>query len=334
MRINSYCQSLGDEFLAEFADDLTSASKRPINGVTLAALAEIDAIEAEIDAIEPLRSRGNIERELEAILDSLDTCERPVFAPAPRHLTLVERLNAVGKIASKPVAGKSLGIVGAHSLPASEKGVCPVRHPHTLSTLYPVTPHHTPCTVIPFPITKAPKTWKKASKADKFVASIGSVGAGRGYAFTLNLSGSQEAALKAAGDPTRRISDRINRALKGVGVCAPEYSFTLEISPLGRLHLHGAIHVPQWHDLTSVKRALMQAGGKLKGHAASRQVKLKPIDNAEGWAGYLQKDVRKTKRSLGTDKLTYISMPLRRVCRARGNNSLAELFYVDGAVLV
>lgn len=309
MGINSYCQSFGDEFLAELANDLTPTRKNPINGAALAALAEIDAIGSAPTRLD------EIEREL-AAFGLPDAREGPLYVSAPRPLTLVERFNAAGKIASKHEAGKSQESVGSHGFCASEIAVCPVRHPYPLSTLYPATPHHPLSTVTLFPTTRAPKVWKRASKADKFVASIGSVGAGRGYAFTLNLSGSQEEALKAAGDPTRRISDRINRALKAVGVCAPEYSFTLEISPLGRLHLHGAIYVPQWHDLTSVKRALMQAGGKLKGHAASRQVKLKPIDNAEGWAGYLQKDVRKTLRNLGTEKLTFISTPLRQRCRA------------------
>lgn len=139
-----------------------------------------------------------------------------------------------------------------------------------------------------------------------------------GLTFTLNLSAACEKALLRSDNPARAMSDRINRALKALGCAAPAYGFALEISPAGRVHLHGAV-LPGAIDLDTLKRALMKAGGKLKSHAASRQLKFKPFDptkGAHGWTGYITQDERITRRALATDKITFISSGLRRLTRS------------------
>lgn len=87
---------------------------------------------------------------------------------------------------------------------------------------------------------------------------------------------------------------------------------------MGRVHVHGAIVLPACVDPHKVKGALMSAGGKIKGRAAARQVLIRRLDGAAGWAGYVQKDLKATRKVLGTDKLTFVSTRLKRHCKDRG----------------
>lgn len=315
MKYHNNCQSAGDVSWAEFAAELATVTPSPVCGAALAALEAIDAIGADVDPIDEL------EREL-AAFESLDPSERPAHAPAPRHVALFERLEASSKIASNPIgkiASKSEGPKEAESV-AAHSFVQPVKEhlsrvPFSPPLIPPITTLHrhplsTPVSASPLP----PKTWKEASAADKLKASIALVGQKRGLTFSLNLSPEQEKAMRASADPARHISDRINRQLKAAGVPSPEYGFVLEISPQGRLHLHGVLS-PGLHDITAIKQALVRAGGKIKGKAGSTQLLIEPILGASIWSRYVTKDMAKTKHDLGLEKLTYISTPLRRLCR-------------------
>jgi hypothetical protein len=137
---------------------------------------------------------------------------------------------------------------------------------------------------------------------------------------TLNLSGKREAAINAAADPARAMSQCVRRAFKDVGLGAPDLAFTVEVSPGGRTHVHGVLLSTA--DKALVKRALMRAGGKIAGRAASRQVDLKPFDwnrgGADGWDGYLGKAMARTRRMLGVERTVYISQGLRRIAHATG----------------
>jgi hypothetical protein len=155
----------------------------------------------------------------------------------------------------------------------------------------------------------------KISGAAKFRHSIIAAQRLGGIAISLNLSPAREAALRAAADPARVMSMFIRRAFKEVVAGVPPHGFQLEISPEGRLHLHGHLIPGDLTDRKRMKRALMAAGGSLDGRAASRQVKLKQIYDAPGWARYIAMDGRKTRRELGTDKITFLSAGLRALTR-------------------
>jgi len=157
---------------------------------------------------------------------------------------------------------------------------------------------------------------KKETKAGrKFARALEITGRRSGLAFSLNLGIGVEGTLHHSADPARIISDRLNRAFKNAGFAAPRYALTIEISPEHRAHVHGVIIVAdqaQQKSNSPLRRALVKAGGKIEGRAASRQVDLKPLAAASGWHSYIIKDLPKTAAALGTDKLTFISAPLRR----------------------
>lgn len=310
-------QSHDADFWDDFAIELQAlADKKPLSGVAQTALAELDAIAA------PAAHRDSGLAELDRLIASFGPSEPVQYTPQSRCPTLLDRLQAESKIASNPIgeiASKSEGpkaveSVTAHSFVLPAKSVCPVRHPSP-----PLTPTYSPLHRHPLstPVGASPlspKTWKEASAADKLKASIALVGKKCGITFNLNLSPAQEKAMRASADPARHISDRINRQLKAAGIPNPEYAFALEVSPEGRLHLHGVVS-PGPHDLTAIKQALVRAGGKIKGRAASRQLVVRSMPDAPGWNGYVTKDMPKTKHDLRLEKLTYISTPLRRLSR-------------------
>lgn len=86
------------------------------------------------------------------------------------------------------------------------------------------------------------------------------------------------------------------------------------------LHLHGAIIVGSF-DPAVVKAVLRSAAGHIPGRSGSRQVQLKNFDlergGPAGWAKYPKKGAARTRRVIYQDRLTYISVDLRRVARTR-----------------
>ena len=310
MGFYSYSQSPRADFWNDFSAELAAiANEKPLSGAERTALAELDALDAADTEL------ADIERQLEALSLLPEPVEAPEPAATSRRQTLLERLNlagnfasvSAGKTASKPEPRNSQKAHVARAPLERSEGVCPVR---------PLTPTQTPLPSPPVthPYSTFPKSWKKASPEQKLTASILTAGHGS-HAFTLNLSGKQEAALRASNDPARHISNRINRALKEAGIAAPAYSFALEVSPVGRVHVHGAIVLPAYADPQKVKGALMSAGGRIKGRAAARQLQMRCMDGPAGWAGYVQKDLKTSRKALGTDKLTFVSTALKRKCR-------------------
>lgn len=239
--------------------------------------------------------------ELEA-LDS-STLSATISAPARRPQTFLDRFKREAKIASKWTAENRPKVELPQGLTPSTPRRCLVR---ALTPTQPL-PSHTP--------QHAPRLpWERATSSEKFAHAINTAQAKAGLAINLNLSADRENALLTADDPARVLSDRINRALKDAGCGKLPYGFQLEVSPEGRLHLHGII-VAGNADLGAIKRALLKAGGKLAGRAASRQVKLTPITDATGWAGYVTKSKNRTARALDCEKLTFLSADLRSLTR-------------------
>jgi len=119
--------------------------------------------------------------------------------------------------------------------------------------------------------------------------------------------------LRASEKPAERLAHEINRAMKAeVGKVLP-FAVQLEISPAGRLHVHGVVCLDQatTAELDALKGALATAGGKIKGHAGSRQVKVAELYDAVGWTAYFSKTHSGTVKVLGTSKITAVSNSLR-----------------------
>ena len=91
------------------------------------------------------------------------------------------------------------------------------------------------------------------------------------------------------------------------------FALQLEISPTGRLHAHGVVCLDQMTtaELDALKRALATAGGKIKCHAGSRQMKVAELYDAVGWTAYFSKTLSGTVKTLGTGKITAVSSSLR-----------------------
>lgn len=293
---NDNCQSFDQSFWEDFAADINrSIQPEPLTPARRSMLAEID-------------------RELDALCHP-EPGERPQLVATPHRQTLAERLKAAGYFASVStgkIASNSGGRIASFSEPlktqeahvahtsfARGEAVCPVRTQSPLPNT---------------PISIPSKAWKNTTPEEKFSRALTFV-SNAGYCLTLNLSEAQEEALRKSRDPARHLSDRINRALKEAGLGAPQYAFSLEVSPEGRLHVHGTILLPAHADREKVKQALMEAGGRIKGKAAARQVKLEPARDPFGWASYCLKDLRRTRKALGTKKLTFISSGLKCRCR-------------------
>ena len=157
-----------------------------------------------------------------------------------------------------------------------------------------------------------PSRWRLLTKQQQHIVAARLPDA---HAFTLNLSPEIEATARAHGDPIAYIAKRVNCYLATSELAGVPYSMVIESSPAGRLHVHGVILMTDT-DPAGLKSALSRAGGKISGHAGSRQVKLVPIDNPEGWASYTAKDRRDTAKVLPGKRLVSLSRTMTQLARA------------------
>lgn len=235
------------------------------------------------------------------------------------------------KIATNFARGKASGAQGTHAVAQGSSSACPVvallppasslPSCPVLSTVSASASAASAASTAPVAANQnCPSTpWSKTSGAEKLAIATTAAEYHAGVAFSLNLSPARERALRLTiangNDPARSLSHEINRALKPALSVVPPYSFVLEVSPTGSCHLHGVMIPPDPSVAATIKEALMKAGGKLYGHQASRQVKLKAIYYAAGWHGYITEDLKQTARTLGTDKITFISQRLTKIAR-------------------
>lgn len=161
------------------------------------------------------------------------------------------------------------------------------------------------------------RPWRKLWQHEKLARAFVVADEAGGISFTLNLSGELQDTLSRHADPVRHLSHRINRELKAHGVTVP-YAFMFEVSPAGRLHVHGVL-IPTSFDedhVLAIDRALGRAGGKLKadGLRFNTQSYLGHLYDGLGWFAYCRKSGDDAARFLGTNKVTFISTPLRKLC--------------------
>lgn len=103
-----------------------------------------------------------------------------------------------------------------------------------------------------------------------------------------------------------------------LGQCPP-YAFWFEFSERGRLHLHGVIVMDSdGRQQALLRKALCAAGGSLRGRSRIiqyTQSRLEPLWDGLGWYGYSQKAYQDTMFLLGTNKISFVSSSLKRMCR-------------------
>lgn len=151
-----------------------------------------------------------------------------------------------------------------------------------------------------------PVAWRRLDETEKFLLAAERCQGDGGVAVTLNLSAGRERSYLSRYHKTqvrRLFQNSLNKALKEAGLSWLEHAFLFEISPAGRLHLHGVLRVAGLDStaLKAFKAALRQAAGNIDGRAAARQVKLKRLYDATGWAKYTFKDRKATANKLGAD---------------------------------
>lgn len=163
----------------------------------------------------------------------------------------------------------------------------------------------------------ASKPWRTLWQHEKLARSFEAAGRHNGQTFTLNLDPAREKLLLSRRDPADDLRRRISRELKSALGYLPAYGFTFEISPSGRLHVHGVLVLRSTSDadMKLVREALARAGGRMTGKAAPRQVAFAKIDDGFGWAAYCQKAFDTACNWLGTNKVSYVSNDLLRLAK-------------------
>lgn len=172
----------------------------------------------------------------------------------------------------------------------------------------------------PANIVVRPVAWRRLGETEKFLLAAERCQGDGGIAVTLNLSTSREHNYMSRSRRTqarRLFQNQLNKALKEAGLSGLEYTFLFEISPEGRLHLHGVLRGAGLDEtaLKTLKLALRQAAGKIHGRAAARQVKLKRLYDAAGWARYIFNVRKSTANKLGTNRLMVMSESMGRLLR-------------------
>jgi len=164
------------------------------------------------------------------------------------------------------------------------------------------------------------KRWRDMCPHEKMALCFQTAESAQGATFNLNLSAKVERTLCNCPDPARRMSHYISREFRcRLGKCPP-YGFAFDVSPSGRVHLHGVVipFVMEEEHLHVLDQALMAAGGRLEGARIVQQTQnyMNLCSDGLGWAAYSQKTLDQAARLLGTDKVVFISASLKRLCLA------------------
>lgn len=165
------------------------------------------------------------------------------------------------------------------------------------------------------------KPWRQKWAHEKLAQAFMAVEAAKGATFNLHLSAKIQETFCNHPDPARLMASYISRELRTrLGECPP-FGFAFDVSDKGRLHLHGAIIplVMEEEHLNALDKALMVAGGRMKGARIVRQMQnyMNVCYDGIGWAAYSQKSFDEAVQFLGTRKVTFISRSLVRLCRAK-----------------
>lgn len=197
-----------------------------------------------------------------------------------------------------------------------------------------LTPSHTPSQTKLLLKAKAEaevfltRPWRKLWDHEKIARAFLVAEKAGGVSFTLNFSTRLQETLRTYSDPTRLVSHYINRELRRDFSIPFPYAFRFEVSPVGRLHIHGVLVPFSSHEdhLRPIEQALARAGGKPKASVNSlhkrkaeilqrnTQSYLGHLYDGLGWFAYCEKTRNEAAMFLGTNKVTFISTPLVKLC--------------------
>ena len=119
-------------------------------------------------------------------------------------------------------------------------------------------------------------------------------------------------------NPMRQIAKRMNAALNLADLAALPVLFVLEVTRSnGRPHLHG-VFISNGISISRIQKVIRQAVGYVAGHSGSRQFMSCNMYDPDGWAKYIQKDLKHTRRLLklsNDERLTWVSRPMTQFAR-------------------
>jgi hypothetical protein len=138
-----------------------------------------------------------------------------------------------------------------------------------------------------------------------------------GEAMSLHLSrqvirNGMRSAKGLAANLRDRITKRLRARFAGSIHAAPEFFFFIETAPGIDPHLHGAISIPPGMR-NEVEAALRDAGGAWG--TGTRQLDLRPITDAAGWAAYISKFTHTTAYLLQDSRIAAATNGLRRLAK-------------------
>lgn len=160
--------------------------------------------------------------------------------------------------------------------------------------------------------------WDHTGDRLKLLAWAMSIKGMGGQAMSLHIpDATWSKALKSARGPAAYLRDRMVKRLKkafaSTGFPPPEFFFLVEASSTVRPHLHGAIVVPPGMR-TSVEAALIESVGVWR--TGTRQLDLREITDAAGWACYVAKFTFTTMLTLEDRRIAAATNGLRSTARA------------------
>lgn len=146
------------------------------------------------------------------------------------------------------------------------------------------------------------------------------------FEFTLNLGPTRELAARLSPQGfTAYMRLKINSAMKARLGYEPMFWFVPDISPSGRLHLHGMI-VGNERSYFDIRAALVKAGGQWASkYHKDKQAQLRlPKRHFSGWITYCLRNIGRVRRATG-DKGIAITNDLRRTARTYCEEQRAKL---------
>lgn len=165
--------------------------------------------------------------------------------------------------------------------------------------------------------------WKRLPADERNRRVLDHVFRSESLAFTFNLAPKQEKRFRNEARPARALADLINRSCKSKLGRAVPLMLALEVSPAGRLHVHGVVTL-EFGEWKTFQDILKSAGGKIDGHAGPRQTHTRKLFDMTGWADYIAKDFDRTAEALGTDKIVYHCRMMIAAARDEYDNDLAR----------
>lgn len=162
------------------------------------------------------------------------------------------------------------------------------------------------------------KRWRTLWPTEKLAVSFEAAHRAGGLAFSLDFNDATEKMLIERPDATDLLRRRIAKEMRSMFGRMLPFSFGFEISEItGKLHIHGAV-IPAESTAghtEALQAALCRAGGKIKGKAAARQCRFKPLTDGIGWAGYMLKGYDLAARYIGTNQASFISTDMVRLAK-------------------